>query len=292
MKIRLRESELVSMIRQIIKEDNLLNKFYGENSFENCRGIRLVLGPDVLGSSSGLTRKERRQLRKQTKKENKANYQNFLSTNNLTSNDIDMDYFLDLKEEKETVIGMFDSNPEIYDENGKPFTKNMTQRVVNTVELLLKDPSGSGKKILFWKNVFGNKKPEVIDFYNYFKENGGEEGFDKLIESVYSSKNIYEILQKNVDEFNNQLRQQWPFVKPDKDNKSFALIWYDKDNFGRSVQKVRYFNNYEEFAVAVEVAKNVDKNQVKMGTTNPGGFSGEATIVNKPIGEKTLQLFK
>lgn len=290
MRIKLTESQLKSVLK-VIKEDNLLKKFYGENSFENCLGIRLVLGPDVLGSSSGLTRKERRQLRKQTKKENKANYQNFLSSNSLTSNEIDMDYFLDLKEEKESVGGMFDSNPEIYDENGKPFTKNMTQSIVNTVEILFRDPMGSGKKILFWKNVFGNKKPEVIDFYNYFKQNGGEEGFDKLIESVYYSKNIYEILKKNVDEFNSKLRQQWPFVKP-KGTTRFALIYYDKDNFGRSIQKVRYFNNYEEFAIATEVAKNVDKNQVKMGTTSPGGGSGEATIVNKPMGEKTQQLFK
>lgn len=288
MRIKLTESQLKSVLK-VIKEDNLLGKFYGENSFENCIGVRLLLGANVLGSSSELSRKERRQLRKQTRKENKANYENFLSSNNLSSNEINMDYFLDLKEEKETYDGMSGSSPEIYDENGKPFTKNTTQDIVNIIENKLKDPSG--KKVFFWKNIFGNEKPQVIDFYNYFKENGGESGFDKLIESVYYSKNIYDILQKNVDDYNKQLRQKWPFVKP-KGTTRFALIYYDKDNFGRSIQKIRYFNNYEEFAIATEVAKNVDKNQVKMGTTNPGGAYGEATIINKPIGEKTLQLFK
>lgn len=285
-KIILTESELITLIKQIIKEDGLLGKFYSENNFRNCRGVRLTLGASNIGSEGGMSRRQERINQRQIDKENKKEWNNFLTTNNISNSDLDFNYYLDLKNEMEMYNGKnYGYYDKIFNTEGKPFTDDMKQSNVNLIEKLM-DTEENDFWFFYYKEIFGNKKPlTILDIYNHLKELGGKKYFEELTDKNYNFKKYKDILSQKVDVYNDNLKKQFPFTRP-KEKTPFVMIWfYDKQ------QGVRYFNSYEELVLASEVAKT-EGNVIQTSSLNPGGASGQVSLRNKPIGAATNAIFK
>lgn len=306
MKIRITESELVSMIKQIINEGGLMANFLSSNDFRNCRGVRLSARGGTVSSDGGglLTnvgglglgsliagmiqdRKERREINRENKKEKKEFEQK-------VGEQMSLEYYLDLKNElqKYNALSSQKYYSEIYDENGKPFTKNTTQKNVNLIELLMKDNSFW---LFFYRDHFGSKIPTLEEFYNYMKTLGGEKGLEEITNKNYNYQVYRERLEKNVEEFNEELKKKYPFENP-TGKTPFYIVWFvndpqKPDRSSDGVPKLRYFNTYEEQALASQVVET-EGNKVASSELNPAGGFARTSFQYKPKGKATDLLFK
>jgi len=119
----------------------------GRTKFENCRGIKAGSWRDRKAGSSdesgpSWSRRAQKQLEKQIRKEEEAELKNFNKQNGLN---LDMEYYTVLKDDSEKVNSYNNTKRYdiLFDESGKPFTKNMTQSKANDIERLFTDGGGS-----------------------------------------------------------------------------------------------------------------------------------------------------
>lgn len=259
----------------------------GRTKFENCRGIRAGSWRDKgagLSDESAPTwsKRAQKQLEKQVRKEEEAELKNFNKQNGLN---LDMEYYTVLKDDALKVknynaTGYYN---DFFDEKGKPFTKNMTQKIANDIETLF---IGGSVWYFYWRDVFGGKSPKFMDLYNYIESIGGKSKYIELVNSNYNVKEYRERFDNSIEFAENELQSKFPFQKP-SGKTPFYFIW---DEGG--IKKFRYFNTYEEWNVSLQIVKQ-EGNQTTGEETNGAASTGSASFSTQPKkGAATQQLFK
>lgn len=269
----------------LIKEQGQIGD--GRTKFENCRGIRLRSKGDEEGDATdepgpGWSRRAQKQLEKQVRKEEEAELKNFNKQSGLN---LDMEYYTVLKDDALRVknfnaTGYYN---DIFDENGKPFTKNMTQKIVNNIQSLFSDMS---IWYFYWRDIFGKKTPSFMDLYKYVESMGGKEKFKELVDANYNVGEYRTRLNDTVEAFETELKSRFPFEKP-SGKTPFYFIW---DEGG--VKKFRYFNTYEEWNLSSQIVKQ-EGNQSTGQETNGAATAGSTSFSTQPKkGTATPLLFK
>lgn len=280
-KIRLTESELISLIKRVINEqDEVYSNFVNSNMFRNCRGIRL--SDRTVWDSHDWSRKVESNS-KEEEREDKQEMKDFNKTN--STNIKDLQYFRALRDDSlkiknNNATGYYNG---LFDEDGKPFTKNLTQKKINIIEGMFKGGSGW---YFYFRDIFGSKNPTILELYNHIESIGGLEKYKELAKSGYNAKKYIDILSENSEVANNLLKAKFPFEKPSSKT-PFYFVW----NEGKG-QGSRYFNTFEEWKLALEIAKT-EGNRPLSNQENGAATAGEALFSSKPtLGEATPQLFK
>jgi hypothetical protein len=276
--IRLTESELIELIRMSVNEqDDTYEKFVASNAFRNCRGIALkVFG----GEEGGDLPKQMKpweamidddygydELDKQTKKKISKEYYSLLRFFMLYVKGRNSNY----------------EYTEVLDEQGKPFTKNMTQNNVNRIETMFK----GGECMYFW---FADNFPKFtpkspLELFEPFQNLGGMDKIKDMVKNTGFNCNEYlKRLKTNVEQFNEQLKKKFPFPKP-TGKTEFYIAWNQgNDNI------YRFFNTFEEWKFGVELLKN----EGNTGDVSEDGSAtaGSALYKAKPQGPITSVLLK
>jgi hypothetical protein len=276
-----------SMMGLINEQDDVYNNFINSNNFRNCRGIRLTSKSGEKGGSEGgegvgWSRRAQKQLEKQMRKEEEAELKNFNKQNNLN---LDMEYYTVLKDDTLKVKNYNATNRYniLFNEEGKPFTKNMTQKIVNDIQELF---NAGSVWYFYWRDVFGGKTPSFMDLYKYIEGIGGKEKFKQLVDANYNIGEYKSRLISAVEAFETQLKSRFPFEKPTSAT-PFYFIW----NEGK-VRKIRYFNNYEEWNVSLQILKQ-EGNEPTGESTNGNASEGSVSFSSQPKkGVATPLLFK
>jgi len=280
MKIIITENQLKKII---IEQDDTYNSFVRGNKFRNCRGVALkLLGVD---SGTGGTIKVRDNWDEITNtkynSELKEYYKDFVKSSGIK---IDFEYYLGLRHFH---TGLKNNNGSgnyeyMFNDEGKPFTSEVTQRVVNRIEELLVQ----GYSWFFYlRDVYGKKTPNMVEFYQYIESVGGKDGLKKMVDNGFSANVYKDKLSKNVESYNVKLIGMFPFKKP-AGQTEFYIAWEEN-----GVQKVRYFNTFEEWKFSVEALK-VDGNTYNSTNENALATEGSALYSNKPTGESAEKLLK
>ena len=262
-----------SMMGLIMEDDSLLTNFYNQGGgFFNCRGIRLTLTKDKIKSQKQYVDKDTEKLDKKYRKEDEKEFENIKKQNNLN---IDYELYTILKDDALKVKNINSNNTynQCFDENGKPFTKNLTQIIAFNIQTLLKN----SQYYLYWRNIFGNKTPSFMDLYNYVqKDLGGNENFMKVVNNNYNVDIFIEKFNQSLKVLDDKLESMFPFSNPEKQT-AFYIIWYDD----KKLPKFRYFNIYEEWKFAINKLKELG---VKFINENENGSftSGSAQSLIDP----------
>lgn len=289
-KIRLTESELINLIKNAINEQEEYTNFINAGGFRNCRGIRLRDSPDNMmkiahtnrfepGSMDAMSSKEERKAQKELDREDAKELKEFNAANGTK---IDLTYYRILRDDV-LAIKNRNANPyykELFDKDGKPFTDNLNQNKLSKIEGIFK--SGDNK-IFYFKDVFGNKNPSIMDLYNYMESIGGFKKYKELDETGYEPKKFIEKLQQRIEEFNDYMMKTCKFVKP-SGKTPFVFIWYEN-----KLPKFRYFNTIEEWKLALSMVEQ-EGNKNTGVNSDMAGSTGEATFGKKPSGEFSSKL--
>jgi len=247
-------NEQLERIKQVMglinEQDDIYNNFINSNNFINCRGIRLTAGSGEGGGGSEggegrWSRRAQRKLEREIRKENEAELKNFNKENGLN---LDMEYYTVLRDDTLGVKNFNATNryDNLFDESGKPFTKNVTQIIVNIIEQMLNTGSSW---YFYWRDVFGNKTPSFMDLYNHAESIGGKEKFKQLVDANYNNKVYRNRLIDNVNAFETELKSRFPFQRP-KSATPFYFVWNENN-----LQKFRYFNTFEEWNISLQILK-------------------------------------
>jgi hypothetical protein len=256
-----------------------------KQGFKNCRGITLTMKEDGDSDSGGISDRERRKIERQITKDNKDEWKNFIKDNGLDSKKMDFNYYMDIKDYADRVrsFNLGGNYTQIFGDDGKSFTKDMTQKIVNDVQALFGDKS---YWFLYWRGIFGDKTPKIMDIYKYLDDKVGKQKLDELAKSDFDSKSIKEKFVQTVEEFENKLKEKFPFEIP-QGKTPFYFMWKEGNS-----DKIRYFNTYEEWKLSLEIIKqegNIDPtvDENKLSSYASARFSGKP---NK--GKATPLLFK
>jgi hypothetical protein len=289
MKVTLNEQlERIKQVMGLINEqDDIMSNFLNSNNFRNCRGIRLRSKSDGEGDATdepgpGWSRRAQKQLEKQMRKEEEAELKNFNKQNGLN---LDMEYYTVLKDDALKVKNYNATNRYnvLFDESGKPFTKNVTQKIVNNIQELI---SSGSVWYFYWRDVFGSKTPTFMDLYKYVESIGGKEKYKQLVDANYNIGVYKTRLNDAVEAFETDLKSRFPFQKP-TGKTPFYFVW----NEG-GVQKFRYFNTYEEWNISLQVLKQ-EGNEPTGESTDGFASTGSASFSSQPKkGVATPLLFK
>ena len=125
-----------------------------------------------------------------------------------------------------------------------------------------------------------------MDIYKYLDDKGGKQKLDELAKSDFDSKSIKEKFVQTVEEFENKLKEKFPFEIP-QGKTPFYFMWKEGNS-----DKIRYFNTYEEWKLSLEILKqegNIDPtvDENKLSSYASARFAGKP---NK--GKATPLLFK
>lgn len=282
----MRHIQLFEVFNHINEQDadgGLMRDFL-KQGFKNCRGITLTVKGDE-DQPGGISNSERRRIERQIAKDDKKEWNAFVKDNGLNKSNFDFDYYMEIKDYADRLKSFNTSgnHNHLFGDDGKAFTKDMTQKIVNDVQALFGDGS-------FWffylRNIFGNKTPSKMDIYKYLESQGGKKKLDELVKSDFDSKGTKDKFVQTVDEFEDKLKEKFPFQIPEGKT-GFYFSWRDgvKD-------KIRYFNTYEEWKLSLAIVKqeaNIDP------TIDENKFSSYASarFAGKPNkGKATPLLFK
>ena len=260
----------------------------GGTKFKNCRGIRLRSkgdGEGVTGDEPGpkWSGRAQKQLERELRKEEEAELKGF---NKQTGLNLDMEYYIVLRDDSQRIKSYNNTNRYniLFDESGKPFTKNMTQYIVNNILTLF---DGGSVWYFYWRDIFGEKTPSIMDVYNYVQNIGGKKAYVDLVNSNYNVKEYRKRLYDSVDAAEEKLKNKFPFEKPSSAT-PFYIMWYE----GKS-PKFRYFNTYEEWNLSIEIIKQEGNTPTSGPQTNGMASEGSASFSIKPSqGVSTQQLLK
>ena len=195
MKIRLTESELIGLIRQIITEqDDIYNNFISQGFF-NCRGIRLKIhGDDGGASSGGKVVKDKTEWEdiKTVTSDSKDSYNTFRKENPEIARKIDKEYFAALFRDADRMRTFNNNKKDIVQSakesmflpDGKTFNGAMKDVTAYSIDQMLR--SGEGW-FFYWRNLFGTKTPTILDIYNHIESIGGKTAYEKLANSGYNA---------------------------------------------------------------------------------------------------------
>ena len=263
----------------LIKEQGQDDSFM--SSLKNCRGISWV--PTISSPTGGFDARVINKIEKDMKKELESELKNF---NKLNNSNLDIEYYTVLKDDQRKVNNWNDGRyNDIFDENGKVFTKNLTQQMVNKIQVGILKPLSSW--FLFWKEIFGDKTPSIKDLYNYIENIGGKEKLKELVDSDYNIDEYRNKLKESIDVFNNNLKQKFPFENP-SGKTNFYIMWYEN-----KLPKFRYFNTYEEWKLSTDAVKQEGNIPSSGPTWNENATEGSMVFSMKPTkGAATQQLFK
>lgn len=277
-------SEFSPIYEQYV-DDDMFNLLKG-TTFRNCRGVKLGMGNMYADDMpSGISSKEARKIDRQTEKENRAEWKAFVKDNSLDKKGLDFDYYMAIKDNADRVraFNMAGTYESVFDDAGKPFTKDTTQKVVNLVQSLFTD---GAFWYLYWREVFGNKTPNKLDIYRNLESQGGKKKMEDLEKSNFDYKKYREMFTKAVEDFELELKKKFPFEVP-KEKTKFLFVW------GRTYpRQFRYFNTYEEWKLALEITKQ-EGNLTSSVQEDGGANEASADFPSKPIkGKATPALFK
>jgi hypothetical protein len=286
MRIRLTESELISLIRQTIKEQGQIGD--GRTKFENCRGIKAGSWRDRKAGSSnkpavGWSNKAQKRLEREIRGEDKAELKTFNKANGLN---LDMEYYTILKDEALKIKNYNETNRYniLFDESGKPFTKNMTQSKANDISTLF---IGGSVWYFYWRDIFGAKTPSIMDLYKYIEGIGGKSKYMELVNSNYNIEEYGKRYDDSVELAENELQRKFPFEKP-SGKTPFYFMWYEGQ-----IPKFRYFNTYEEFNLSIQIVQQEGNKTSSGPDTNGANTAGSASFSTKPSkGTAIQQLLK
>jgi hypothetical protein len=174
--------ERIKQVMGLINEQGQIGD--GKTKFENCRGIRAGSWRDRK-SGSGVdseiswTRRNQKELDKYIRNEEAAELKAFNKENGLN---LDKDYYTVLKDDSEKIKSYNNTKRYdiLFDESGKPFTKNMTQSKANDISTLF---IGGSVWYFYWRDIFGPKTPSIMDLYKYIEGIGGKSKYMELVNS-------------------------------------------------------------------------------------------------------------
>ena len=260
----------------------------GKTKFENCRGIRAGSWRDRK-SGSGVdseiswTRRNQKELDKYIRNEEAAELKAFNKENGLN---LDKDYYTVLKDDSEKIKSYNNTKRYdiLFDESGKPFTKNMTQSKANDISTLF---IGGSVWYFYWRDIFGPKTPSIMDLYKYIEGIGGKSKYMELVNSNYNIEEYGKRYDDSVKLAENELQTKFPFEKP-SGKTPFYFMWHEGQ-----IPKFRYFNTYEEFNLSIEIVQQEGNKTSSGPDTNGANTVGSASFSVKPTkGVATQQLLK
>lgn len=279
MKIVISEDQLIKIISE---QDDTYGSFVRSGGFRNCRGVRLrIFGGDDGGEGRLSQYKDDWDEIANPKYhgDEKEGYKEFRKNSGLN---IDFEYYLGVKTFYDRLRSYNSGNRYgmIFNNEGKPFTKETTQSNVNNIETMFVNGAAW---YFYFRDVFGNKTPTFVEIYNYIESIGGKEKLKQMVNDGFNAKGYKDKLSNNVQEYNNILMQKFPFEKP-AGKTNFYIMWEEQ-----GVNKARYFNTFEEWKFSVEALK-VEGN---VGNVSEDGAATEGSVLykSKPRGEITNKIF-
>jgi hypothetical protein len=260
----------------------------GRTKFENCRGIKAGSRRDRKAGTSDetevtWTKRAQKEAERYLRKEEEAELKAF---NKQTGLNLDKEYYTVLRDDSQKVNAYNNTKRYnlIFDESGKPFTKNMTQKIANDIESLFVDGS---VWYFYWRDVFGNKTPSIMDIYNYVQNLGGKKAYINLVNSNYNVKDYRQKFYDAVELAENELKSKFPFQKPSGPT-PFYIMWFEGKD-----KKFRYFNSYEEWNLSIQIMEEEGNRPTSGPETNGTNSVGSASFSMKPSqGTATPQLLK
>lgn len=199
----------IKSVMGLIKEqDDTYTNFISQGFF-NCRGIKLRIYNDSDsyggggGGGSEKTISNWEDLTTPINKDSvKQSYKEFLKQNPNIKN-VDFKYFTALQREADRVSRFNQrktdfvktSNESMYLSDGKTFNGNMKDVTAYSVDQILR----SGDSWFFyWRKLFGNTNPSIMDVYNHIESIGGKSEYEKLTNRGYDGYKINQDLMNAI----------------------------------------------------------------------------------------------
>jgi len=183
-----------SIMGLINEQDDTYANFISQGFF-NCRGIRLKIHNDSGGSggSDGRVPKDKTEWEDiTTKTDLTPSYKDFKRQNPELVKKIDESYFNALfrdsdrmKTKNNNKINYVTStNESMFLSDGKTFNGAMKDGTAYAVDQILRSNDGF---YFYWRNIFGDKNPTIIDLFNHIESIGGKLAYEKLANSGYNA---------------------------------------------------------------------------------------------------------
>jgi len=194
-----------SVMGLIMEQDDVYSNFLSQGFF-NCRGIKLrIHGDDSYGGGGGGGSQKQISnwedlITPFDKGTVKQMYKEFTVQNPQIKN-VDFKYFTALQREADRIARFNErradfvktSNESMFLSDGKTFNGNMKDVTAYSIDQMLR----SGDSWFFyWKKLFGNTNPTILDIYKHIESIGGKSEYEKL------SNRGYDGYKTNIDLMN------------------------------------------------------------------------------------------
>lgn len=186
-------NRMKSMMGLIKEQDELYNNFTSQGFF-NCGNIRLKIHNDSGGSGGGgRVPKDKTEWEDITRKTDLTpSYEDFKRQNPELVKKIDERYFNALfrdsdrmKTKNDNKINYVTStNESMFLSDGKTFNGAMKDGTAYSIDQILRSNDGY---YFYWRSIFGDKNPTIIDLFNHIESIGGKNAYQKLADSGYNA---------------------------------------------------------------------------------------------------------